>query len=77
MLLVKNANYNGNGVDILSLDGTITKIEKDIKNYYGIEEIDLKGKRIFPSLIDGRVHVTGGGGAVSYTHLTLPTIYSV
>lgn len=47
MLLVKNANYNGNRVDILSLDGTITKIEKDIKNYYGIDEIDLKGKRVF------------------------------
>ena len=61
MLLVKNANYNGNVVDILSLDGKITKIEENIENYYGIDEIDLKGKRIFPSLIDGHVHVTGGG----------------
>ena len=42
MLLVKNANYNGNGVDILSLDGTITMIKENIENYYGIEEIDLK-----------------------------------
>ena len=67
MLLVKNANYNGNGVDILSLDGTITIIKENIENYYGIEEIDLKGKRAFPSLIDGHVHVTGGGGEMGPT----------
>lgn len=67
MLLVKNANYNGNGVDILSLDGKITMIKENIENYYGIEEIDLKGKRVFPSLIDGHVHVTGGGGEMGPT----------
>ena len=39
MLLVKNANYNGNGVDILSLDGNITMIKENIENYYGIENI--------------------------------------
>ena len=39
MLLVKNANYNGNGVDILSLDGTITMIKENIENYYGIEAV--------------------------------------
>ena len=33
MLLVKNANYNGNGVDILSLDGKITMIKENIENY--------------------------------------------
>lgn len=37
MLLVKNANYNGNGVDILSLDGKITMIKENIENYYGIK----------------------------------------
>ena len=67
MLLVKNANYNGNGVDILSLDGKITMIKENIENYYGIEEIDLEGKRVFPGLIDGHVHVTGGGGEMGPT----------
>ena len=39
-------------------------------------------RAVYPSLRDKRVVITGGAtgigaGPVSYTHLTLPTIYSV
>lgn len=67
MLLLRNANYNGEVVDLLSLDGRITMLGKNLENYYHAEEIDIKGKRIFPSLIDGHVHVTGGGGEMGPT----------
>lgn len=67
MLLVRRANIGGKTMDIVSLDGRITDIAEHIENYYGIEELDLEGKRVYPSLIDGHVHVTGGGGEMGPT----------
>ena len=37
-------------------------------------QTDLEGKTVIPGLIDNHIHYLR---AVSYTHLTLPTIYSV
>ena len=28
----------------------------------GVQEVDLGGRRVIPGLIDGHVHLTGGGG---------------
>lgn len=67
MLLVRRADIGGKTMDIVSLDGRITDIAEHIENYYGIEELDLEGKRVYPSLIDGHVHVTGGGGEMGPT----------
>ena len=67
MLLVKNAKVDGEVIDILSLDGRITKLGKNTHNAYAIDEIDLEGRRVYPSLIDGHVHVTGGGGEMGPT----------
>lgn len=67
MLLVRRADIGGKTMDIVSLDGRITQISEHIENYYGIEELDLEGKRVYPSLIDGHVHVTGGGGEMGPT----------
>jgi beta-aspartyl-dipeptidase (metallo-type) len=32
----------------------------------GVETIDLEGRRLIPGLIDGHVHVTGGGGEAGF-----------
>ena len=40
------------------------------------EVVDVSGGTLLPGLIDCHVHLVYCG-AVSYTHLTLPTIYSV
>lgn len=34
----------------------------DLSAALAVEEIDLEGRRLIPGLIDGHVHVTGGGG---------------
>jgi beta-aspartyl-dipeptidase (metallo-type) len=31
-----------------------------------VEEVDLEGRRVIPGLIDGHVHLTGGGGEAGY-----------
>ena len=33
---------------------------------YGADTIDLQGRRLVPGLIDGHVHVTGGGGEAGF-----------
>ena len=54
----------------------------DIREYQGPQTyvIELAGRTVIPGLTDNHFHGIGGGDGVdpvSYTHLTLPTIYSV
>ncbi|MEE8268013.1 MAG: hypothetical protein V3R97_03790, partial [Gemmatimonadales bacterium] len=34
----------------------------DLPDALGVETLDFEGRRAIPGLIDGHVHVTGGGG---------------
>lgn len=68
MYLIKNAKiyapeYLGIS-DVLIGGGKILKIDKDLPtiNEYDVEVIDGNGKLLFPGLIDGHVHILGGGG---------------
>ena len=48
------------------------------ENCPNTEVIDLKQNTVFPGFSDAHAHLKGiGYRAVSYTHLTLPTICSV
>lgn len=38
----------------------------DLPRALGVETIDLEGRRLIPGLIDGHVHVTGGGGEAGF-----------
>lgn len=68
MYLIKNVKicapeYLGIS-DVLIGGGKILKIAKDLPtiNEYDVEVIDGTGKILFPGLIDGHVHILGGGG---------------
>jgi beta-aspartyl-dipeptidase (metallo-type) len=39
----------------------------------GVEEVDLEGRRVIPGLIDGHVHLTGGGGEAG-PHTRVPPV---
>jgi beta-aspartyl-dipeptidase (metallo-type) len=39
----------------------------------GVEEVDLGGRRVIPGLIDGHVHLTGGGGEAG-PHTRVPPV---
>ena len=67
MYLIKNTKiyapeYLGIS-DVLIGGGKILKIAKDLPtiNEYDVEVIDGTGKLLFPGLIDGHVHILGGG----------------
>ena len=72
MFLFRNANLKGFIVDILCEDGKIFKIEENIENFYNIPEYDLEKRVVLPGLIDGHVHVTGGGGEGGFTTMVPP-----
>ncbi|MEJ1249576.1 beta-aspartyl-peptidase [Denitratimonas tolerans] len=38
----------------------------DLPADFGVETLDLEGRRLIPGLIDGHVHVTGGGGEAGF-----------
>lgn len=38
----------------------------DLPASLGVETLDLEGRRLIPGLIDGHVHVTGGGGEAGF-----------
>lgn len=47
----------------------------DLPADLGIEVIDLEGRRLIPGLIDGHVHVTGGGGEAGFrTRVPAPAL---
>ena len=51
-------------MDVLLGGNRILKIapELPVEEAYGVEVIEGKGKALFPGLIDGHVHILGGGG---------------
>lgn len=63
MFLIKNADVYTitDGVkkeyDLLIEKGKIVKIDKNIKNNNNYEEIDAKGKRVYPGFIDAHAHI--------------------
>lgn len=72
MFLFRNANLKGFIVDILCEGGRIFKIEENIENFYNVPEYDLEKRVVLPGLIDGHVHVTGGGGEGGFTTMVPP-----
>ncbi|HKL10743.1 MAG TPA: beta-aspartyl-peptidase [Clostridia bacterium] len=60
-------------MDILIAGGKIAEIEKDLsrwKEIEGVEVLDGTGLIAIPGLIDGHVHVLGGGGEGGFTTRT-------
>ena len=67
--LLKNANVFAPeplGIrDILVCAGKIVKVGQKLPELDAslqVQERDLQGRRVIPGLIDGHVHITGGGG---------------
>ena len=70
MLIIRNAEvytpkYVGKK-DILVAADKILKIEDQLPEYPGFEEIDASGKILIPGIVDRHVHITGGGGEGSF-----------
>ncbi|MEO7917732.1 MAG: beta-aspartyl-peptidase [Dokdonella sp.] len=73
LLLIRNADvYAPESLgqrQLLLGGGSILAIEEtdiDLPAALGASEIDLRGRRLIPGLIDGHVHVTGGGGEAGF-----------
>ena len=64
-LLVAGERIAWIGRDIPALDRAL-----------GVEELDLGGCRVIPGLIDGHVHLTGGGGEAG-PHTRVPPVARV
>lgn len=80
MLLLRNADVfapEALGLQNLLLGGgRILWIGSDVPDLpaiLAIEAIDLHGQRLIPGLIDGHVHVTGGGGEAGF-HSRVPAV---
>lgn len=67
MKILRNACLGDECVDILVDGEKIFKIDSSIENFYHCDEFDLWGKKVLAGLIDGHVHVTGGGGEGGFT----------
>jgi beta-aspartyl-dipeptidase (metallo-type) len=61
-LLVAGETVVWVGTDLPTLDKTL-----------GVREVDLGGRRVIPGLIDGHVHLTGGGGEAG-PHTRVPPL---
>jgi beta-aspartyl-dipeptidase (metallo-type) len=64
---------------VLVAGGRIVWIGDDapaLDAHLGVEESDLRGRRLIPGLIDGHVHVTGGGGEAGYQSRVPPLALS-
>ena len=71
--VVDSARTLDKTADIAVKDGLIAKVGENLKAPNGARTIDAHGLVAFPGFIDMHTHRR----PVSYTHLTLPTIYSV
>ncbi len=54
---------------IVYLGETVPTLDETL----GVRTTDLEGRRLIPGLIDGHVHVTGGGGEAGW-HTSVPTV---
>ncbi len=75
MLLLKNADIYAPAkvgrADILIAGGRIVRVEPDIRiSEIYCDVVDVAGLIAVPGLIDGHVHVTGGGGEGGYATRT-------
>ncbi len=62
--------------DVAIAGGTIVAIAPSLPRLpagYGATEVDLQGLRLIPGLIDGHVHLTGGGGEAG-PHTRVPPL---
>lgn len=62
--------------DILVAGGRIVAMAPSLPvlpSELGVEEVDLGGRRVIPGLIDGHVHLTGGGGEAG-PHTRVPPL---
>ncbi len=55
------------GGRIAWLGATVPALPREL----GVEDVDLAGRRLIPGLVDGHVHVTGGGGEAG-AHTRVP-----
>lgn len=60
-LLVKNARYLGDSVDLLVADGKVQSLSASINAPAGAEIVDAAGKVLFPSFIDVHTHLREPG----------------
>lgn len=60
--------------DLLLAGGRIVALESSLPALSGVdaEVIDLEGRRLIPGLVDGHVHVTGGGGEMGFRSRVAP-----
>ena len=63
-LLVSGAQIAWIGADLEALPSALE-----------VEEVDLSGKRLIPGLIDGHVHLTGGGGETGGARFRVPRTF--
>ncbi|MCE9572767.1 MAG: beta-aspartyl-peptidase [Deltaproteobacteria bacterium] len=80
MTLLRNAQVFAPGprgrCDLLIGGGQILAIDATLPAVALAEEIDLRGARLIPGLIDGHVHVTGGGGESGFASRVPPIALS-
>ncbi len=60
-LLVKNARYQGDPVDLLIVDGKVQALSPSIEAPEDAEIVDASGKVLFPSFIDVHTHLREPG----------------
>jgi beta-aspartyl-dipeptidase (metallo-type) len=72
MILLRNADVYApealGGRDVLIGGGRILAMDESLSSFStrGVESIDLEGRRLISGLIDGHVHITGGGGEAGF-----------
>ena len=60
-LLIKNARYLGDSVDLLVVDGKVQSLGASINAPADAEIVDAAGKILFPSFIDVHTHLREPG----------------
>ena len=60
-LLIKNARYLGDSVDLLVVDGKVQSLSASINAPADAEIVDAAGKILFPSFIDVHTHLREPG----------------
>ena len=60
-LLIKNARYLGDSVDLLVVDGKVQSLSASINAPTDAEIVDAAGKILYPSFIDVHTHLREPG----------------